>query len=83
MNLKKLRENQGLTQNDVAEIMGYESPQLVSNNERGVSMPPLKSLKKLADLYKTDFNMLADFVIEETLRRKKVSMKKKIYGRSK
>ena len=67
MNLKKLREDQGLTQNDVAEIMGYESPQMVSNNERGVSMPPLKSLKKLADLYKTDFNILADMYLLGTL----------------
>ena len=50
--LKQLREAAGLSQGDVAKILGYESAQLISNIERGISTFPFKSIKKLAALYK-------------------------------
>ncbi|MCB0391408.1 MAG: helix-turn-helix domain-containing protein [Bdellovibrionales bacterium] len=48
---KKRREKLGLQQKDVAKALGYTSPQFISNMERGLSLPPLKKIKKLIKLY--------------------------------
>jgi transcriptional regulator with XRE-family HTH domain len=70
--LKKAREENGLSQGKVAYSLGYSTAQFVSNWERGLSYPPLKSLKKLCKMYKLDqdemFEMLLEFKIEETKR---------------
>lgn len=50
--LKKKREAVGLSQNDVKEIVGYESCQLVSDWERGICGPPISILSKLIKAYK-------------------------------
>ena len=49
--LQKLRLDAGLQQTDVAKALGYKTSQFVSNWERGASMPPIKALRTLADLY--------------------------------
>lgn len=51
--MKNLRKKANLSQNDVAVEMGYSSPQFISNWERGVSTPPLSSVKTISKLYKT------------------------------
>jgi len=51
--LKRLRIKAGLKQKDVAKELGYSSPQFISNWERGISSPPVKIIKELANLYKT------------------------------
>jgi transcriptional regulator with XRE-family HTH domain len=51
--LKKMREKVGLKQKEVADMLGYTSPQFISNWERGISSPPVKTIKQLANLYKT------------------------------
>lgn len=40
--LRKWRENAELSQGDLAEKMGYSSPQIVSNWERGICIVPPK-----------------------------------------
>ena len=66
--LKRLRIKSGLKQKDVAKELGYSSAQFVSNWERGVSTPPVKSVKKLASLYKASpeklFKKLQNAVIK-------------------
>ncbi|MEO0337510.1 MAG: helix-turn-helix transcriptional regulator [Pseudomonadota bacterium] len=49
--LKQARLRKGLRQKDVANLLGYESPQFISNWERGVSTPPLKLLSCLSHIY--------------------------------
>jgi len=49
--LKAWRTNRHLTQKAVAEVLGYSTPQFVSNWERGVSLPPLNAMPVLAKLY--------------------------------
>lgn len=49
--LKMRREKASLTQQDVAKHLDYTSPQFVSNWERGVSLPPIDALPRLAALY--------------------------------
>lgn len=48
---KELRLKAGLSQGQVAEKLGYTSPQMISNAERDLSFMPLKSVKKLAKIY--------------------------------
>ncbi len=52
--LKKARMNAGLSQKEVAATLGYKSSQFVSNWERGLSSPPISTLRKLCELYKTN-----------------------------
>lgn len=49
--LKKARVSRNLSQTKVAGKLGYKSAQFISNWERGVSTPPVKVLRVLADLY--------------------------------
>lgn len=58
--LKNLREKAGLSQGDVAGILGYSTPQFVSNWERGVSLPPFKAVKPLAKMYHSDVKFLVE-----------------------
>ena len=66
--LKKRREDVGLSQGQVAKFLGYTSPQFVSNWERGISKPPLHSLKELCGLYKTPRGEMAEQFIKESTR---------------
>lgn len=45
--LARARIRAGHTQRDVSEELGYDTPQFVSNWERGASMPPMS--KAIAD----------------------------------
>ncbi len=49
--LKEMRIKNGLKQWDVARRLGYESPQFISNWERGISEPPLHKWKEVAQIY--------------------------------
>lgn len=46
--IKDARINAGLTQGDLAKVMGYESPQAVSNTERAMASIPLLQFKAVA-----------------------------------
>jgi transcriptional regulator with XRE-family HTH domain len=74
MNLKKLRQKQNLKQKDVANILGYSSPQFISNWERGISFPPPKCFHVLAKTYNIKINIL----MQEYLKRCESEMKKEI-----
>ena len=46
--LKEAREKAGLTQQDLAGVFRYSSSQFISNWERGLSLPPVDLMAKLA-----------------------------------
>ena len=50
--LRERRVKAGLTQWDVAHHLQYSTAQFISNWERGVSLPPLDSLPRLATLFR-------------------------------
>lgn len=75
--LKEARATAGLTQRQVSDKLGYETPQFVSNWERGVSFPPVSQLKILAGLYKISAETLFEHVLEEELRITTEQLKKK------
>ncbi|MCB9085751.1 MAG: helix-turn-helix transcriptional regulator [Bdellovibrionaceae bacterium] len=47
---KSKRIQKGLTQSQVAELLGYSSPQIVSNWERLLCDPPIEKLSSLAKI---------------------------------
>lgn len=55
--LRTLRRRQGLTQIEAAQIVGV-SRQALSNYERGLREPSLKSLIIMSDLYKVSLDEL-------------------------
>ena len=56
-NLKSMRKDRDMTQEDVAEIIGV-SPQSVSKWERGDTYPDISLLPSLANLYNTSIDNL-------------------------
>lgn len=77
MYLRKKRELAGLSQKQVAESLGYTTPQFISNWERGLSTPPIKALKKLADMYSIPKEEIFDLLLQETLHQVTLDFKKK------
>lgn len=56
--LKETRHQKGLSQNEVAEYLGYKSFTTIQKWEDGSSLPSLEVLNKLCGLYEVDFNEL-------------------------
>lgn len=79
--LKDKREAAGLSQKEVADRLGYTTPQFVSNWERGVSQPPLKTLKKIGEMYKVSSDELFNITLNYTIQEVTTDLKKKFYGR--
>lgn len=79
--LKDKRETVGLSQKQVADKLGYTTPQFVSNWERGVSSPPLKTLKKIGELYNVSSDELFKVTLETTIQQVTMDLKRKFYGR--
>jgi transcriptional regulator with XRE-family HTH domain len=50
-NLKQLRERKGLTQRQVADVLGHASTNRISKWERGVMYPHVLNFLKLIDIY--------------------------------
>jgi transcriptional regulator with XRE-family HTH domain len=58
--LREKRVKAGLTQWDVAHHLQYSTAQFISNWERGVSLPPLEALPKLAALFEVPGREIID-----------------------
>lgn len=52
--LREKRREAGLSQQNVANALGYSSPQFISNLERGTCPVPLNRIRQFIDLYKID-----------------------------
>ena len=63
--LKQQRIQKNLTQGDVSKLLGYSSPQFVSNWERELARPPMETMGKLLDLYGIDKREFVEFWVEE------------------
>lgn len=63
--LKQHRVKAGLTQSDVAQRLGYTSPQFISNIERGLCSAPVKHLKDFAKMYHLDNEELIGLLLNE------------------
>lgn len=65
--IKEARIAAGLSQGDLAYKLGYSTPQFVSNLERGVSLPPIKSMKKIARIIQGKEEPLAFKILKATI----------------
>ena len=79
--LRSSREKKGLSQRAVADKLGYESSQFISNWERGVSQPPMNTLLKLIELYEIDKYEVFDVLLETTLQGVTTDLKNKFFKR--
>ena len=70
----------GLSQKDVADDLGYQSAQYVSNWERGLTTPPGRTLRRLADLYQIPAEELYDVILEFMLKQTRVDLEKEYFG---
>jgi transcriptional regulator with XRE-family HTH domain len=61
--LKEKRVAAGLTQSEVANKLGYSSPQFVSNWERGLANPPVFILKDLTKMYKVPVDEMFELLV--------------------
>ncbi|OQW53393.1 MAG: hypothetical protein A4S09_07275 [Proteobacteria bacterium SG_bin7] len=50
--LQIARKKAGLSQGDMKNILGYQSPQIISDWERGICGVPLTSIKQVLEAYK-------------------------------
>jgi transcriptional regulator with XRE-family HTH domain len=69
------RQDARLTQRDVANKLGYTSPQFISNWERGLSQPPYDVLPEIAELYSIPPQEIIDIMAkyqEKVLARQKM-----------
>lgn len=66
-NIRFLRNKKGYSQEDIANKLGYKSFTTIQKWESGVSEPPLKALKGLAEIFNVDMNDLAtkDLTIQD------------------
>lgn len=62
--LKNKRKACGLTQADVAKELGYNSPQFISNFERGLCAPSIETYPKLVSLYDLSKNELLKVLLK-------------------
>lgn len=63
--LKQKRVAAGLSQRDVANKLGYGTPQFISNWERSISRPPIAAIKTVAALYKIEAQGLFEMILQE------------------
>ncbi len=68
---KNARSRANLTQKDIADFLGYDSAQLISNIERGLCYPPIKSLKRVSKKYGFNYETLAGLAVVEKYERLK------------
>jgi len=61
------RKTAGLSQRQVSDRLGYSTPQFISNWERGISNPPIGSVKRLGTLYKVSSEELFEVLLSSSV----------------
>lgn len=63
--LREVRIKSGISQWQVAQKLGYSTPQFVSNWERNKCLPPIESFRILSHLYQIPFDAFVDMFVQE------------------
>jgi transcriptional regulator with XRE-family HTH domain len=77
--LKDKRKQAGLSQGSVAKKLGYTSPQFISNWERGLSRPPVATLRKIAQLYSISSDEMFEVILKATIGEVTAELTEKFY----
>lgn len=59
------REKAGMTQREVADELGYTTPQFISNVERGRCRYPIEKLPRIKKLYGLGTEQLVELILRE------------------
>lgn len=78
--LKNARVKAGLSQKEVSAVLGYKSSQFVSNWERGLSSPPIGTLRRLCRLYKTSESGVFSVIRNIAIRNLEADLKREFYA---
>ena len=78
--LKQSRMNVGLSQKEVAMVLGYKSSQFVSNWERGLSSPPVATFRRLCELYRTNEHEMFDRLRAMAVKKLEDDLKREFFG---
>lgn len=62
--LQSKRRSAGLTQGEIAKVLGYSSPQFISNFERGLCLPSIESLPILTKVYKIRPKVMIEILMD-------------------
>ena len=65
---------------EIAEKLGYSTSQFISNWERGISQPPLNTLRKIAELYKINADEMFNVLLDATIAQVEVDLRRKFYS---
>ncbi len=60
-----LRERAGLTQAEVADNLGYSTPQFISNVERGRCRYPIEKLGKIKKIYRLSNDQIVNLILAD------------------
>ncbi len=77
--LKEKRTLAGLSQKDVATKLGYSTSQFISNWERGISQPPIHTLRTLATMYSVAADHMFEVLVSTTIDQVQEDLKQKFY----
>lgn len=64
--LRSAREERGLSQTEVADLLGFSSSQFISNWERGLSTPPLDKLKQVTIILNIKPELMVESIMNFT-----------------
>ncbi|OFZ31804.1 MAG: transcriptional regulator [Bdellovibrionales bacterium RIFCSPHIGHO2_01_FULL_40_29] len=78
--LKEKRTQANLSQKDVATKLGYSTSQFISNWERGISQPPIHTLRTLAQMYAVSPDQMFQVLLSTTIDQVQEELKEKFYG---
>lgn len=59
-NIRFLRKKKNMSQEELASLLGYKSYTTIQKWESGASEPPLKSLRKMSEIFDTDMDAMAE-----------------------
>lgn len=75
--LKEKRKAAKLSQAQVADRLGYKSAQFISNWERGISSPPVETLRVLANMYLVPEEEMLQKIIDATIEDVRADLEKR------
>ena len=78
--LMERRMAAGKSQVETSKHLGYNSAQFVSNWERGISSPPVKTLRKLASYYNLDEDELFNEILKQKVAEATEHLSRNFYG---
>ena len=66
--LKTMRVEAGVSQSQLSKRLGYKSAQFVSNWERGLSYPPPRDVRKIADKIGAEYTVFSQLYIDSKIK---------------